>query len=180
MSTAQRFLEILLLALDQIQQHYYNTDAWQDLRQALDQDEAEVEREAKLKRLKPLVTKYSERTFCYELYHHIRVLIEQENKRHDIKFGHTILQAEFTKNRITGEIEKDWNVKSLDAKYIPDFLLHSPGDYNKQMVIVEVKVKPKLDFASIKKDLAKIDQFLASYKYEQGVFLAANASTAHL
>jgi hypothetical protein len=91
-----------------------------------------------------------------------------------------ILQSELKKEQIEDVLEFFPEVEEkLDKEYIPDFLLHSPepGNFQHQMVIIEVKSNPKLSFSGFKEDLLKIQEFITKYRYRQGIFLTVNTSS---
>jgi len=120
--------------------------------------------------------RYHERVFCYELYHQLRMLMDASTNR----FGGVFLQAELRKDRIGRAVEQFLQVRALDKEYLPDFLLHSPGNAEQQYVVIEVKCDPNLSFAGMKKDLKKIQQFIERYRYQLGIFLTVNTSAAEM
>ncbi len=65
-------------------------------------------------------------------------------------------------------------IKPLDKEFIPDFLYHSPVNFDYQQVIIEVKANPQVTFKGLYKDLQKIEQFTASYRYKLGILLVVN------
>jgi len=98
--------------------------------------------------------RYRERIFCYELYHRFRCLMKNDN---DIIFHDITLH---------GELDKKGN-KNYNGE-IPDFVLHSPGDNDRNLFIVEVKVNPEGD---IEGDLKKLIEFVGHHKYQHGVLI---------
>src|SRR5258708_2937747 len=75
-------------------------------------------------------------------------------------------QGELRKKRIDASTAKLFGVTVLDNEYIPDFLLHSPGDFNYQSLIIEVKSAPNIPFGPIQEDLMKIQQFISRNIYK--------------
>lgn len=57
---------------------------------------------------------------------------------------------------------------------MPDFLLHTPGDFSNQLVVMEVKSNPALTVKQIQDDLLKIQEFIQAYRYTLGIFIAVN------
>lgn len=115
-------------------------------------------------------TRYHERVFCYELYHRVRTLMDS----HPVQFTDVVLQGELTKAEIGRAVQEYLRIKALDKEFMPDFLLHSPGNIEHQDVVIEVKCNPDLVFSDVKDDLEKINQFIDRYKYQLGVFLTVN------
>ena len=114
--------------------------------------------------------KYPERVFCYELYHQMRILLDQ---RHEC-FPGVRLQCELKKYHITDALRDEFGVGALDKEFIPNFLLHSPGDFDRQVAVMEVKCDPRLSTQAFIEDLSKIEQFITQYRYDIGVALTVN------
>lgn len=128
-------------------------------------------------KVKEYLSRYGERSFCYELYHQIRTLMDEHNEQFPPQPGQPIflLQGELKKYQIHDIVNLLPGLdESLAKEYFPDFLLHVPGPYEHQEVVVEVKSTPKLSFGKIKPDLAKLNEFITKYNYKAGVFLAVN------
>jgi len=88
-----------------------------------------------------------------------------------------ILQAELRKAQVSDEITQLFGVNSTtDGVYYPDFLIHEPGTYENQDLIIEVKANPKLSTTDMLNDIKKIDQFINRYNYKKGIFLAINVN----
>ena len=68
----------------------------------------------------------------------------------------------------------------MSKEFIPDFILHAPGPYERQEVVVEVKSNPKLTFGEIKNDIAKLQEFIIKYNYTVGNFLSINVNPIHI
>jgi hypothetical protein len=98
---------------------------------------------------------YRERVYCYELYHHLRNVLDCER-----------LPAGYALN---GEIDKQ--AHPFIRRSAPDFLFHVPGDMNQNLVVVEVKpinAKPH----GIKKDVKNLAYFVSpEVGYRLGVML---------
>ena len=120
------------------------------------------------------IDRHAERVFCYELYYQIRYLMDQQRIKFSETFPQLKLQSELKKELIYDIVEDD--IKALDKEYIPDFLLHTPGNFKNQLLIIEVKSKPDLSFSGMKGDLLKIQQFINNYQYKKGIFLTINTN----
>lgn len=99
---------------------------------------------------------YRERVYCYELYHQMRKIWA-----HD---GGAILHAEFDK--IGSQFFADKSVKGVK----PDFLIHTPGEIDKNFIAMEVKaVTARSD--EIKCDLEKLSSLSCEANYRLTIFL---------
>jgi len=177
----QTFLELLQQALDHVSDDYYGTQEKLDNAFLAVWDDENVQLSSSMRKsLERFLSRYDERVFCYELYHQIRMLMDKYYKEHPPQEGKTTicLQAELKKRHIGNVIKLLLRGIPLSKEYIPDFLLHSPrpGNFDYQLLIMEVKSDPNLSWSSIKSDLAKIQEFIAHYFYQQGVFLTVNTS----
>jgi len=92
-----------------------------------------------------------ERVYCYELYHQLRIILE--NKR----FRYTL----------HGEVDKRGH-KIIHRNYIPDFIVHVPGEM-KNLVIIEVK--PLRKNVKLKYDIDKLKYFIDEAEYYRGIML---------
>jgi len=113
--------------------------------------------------------RFGERLFCYELYHQLRISLAPL-----LNSSILTLHGELQKPLLEAMAGEQAGARRLDKKYIPDFILHGPGRFDNQEVMMEVKTNPNWKFAQIYYDLKKIDQFIDRYKYKMGVFLAVN------
>lgn len=102
-----------------------------------------------------------ERVFCYELYHKMRIILEEKRN------------IEFTLN---GEIDKRGHPEfEVEDRKNPDFIFHTPGTMEKNMLIVEVKGKTDGYIEACLKDFETIICFVSKYRYRAGVFILYNA-----
>jgi hypothetical protein len=177
MEAIEIFIEFLRLALTRVHNDYYGLHWWNEsmLNSAMSSENSK-DKEI----LKDFLDRYDERVFCYELYHQIRVQMEEFSKNKPELFRHIKLQCELKKDFIHEIVENYFKVKRLDAEYIPDFLLHTPGNFTNQHLIVEVKSNPQLSFNSIQKDLLKIQEFINRYNYQLGIFLTVNTNPSRM
>lgn len=99
------------------------------------------------------VPKYAERAYCYELYHQMRV-----------SFGD---KYEYT---INGELPKATH-SIIRVNRSPDFLVHSAGSMDFNLVIMEVKpYSVAKTFSNINKDLYKLNYFTGKQaRYHRGI-----------
>jgi hypothetical protein len=119
---------------------------------------------------------YYERVFCYELYHQVRLLMDELRAKDPATLSSIQFQGELRKEPINSSIAAQAGLSPLSKKYVPDFLLHSPGSMDYHGLIIEVKSNPNICFAPIQKDLVKIQEFITRYKYQMGIFLIINNS----
>ena len=96
---------------------------------------------------------HRERAYCYELYHQLRRLLPEEFRyvvHGEIdKLGHGIMQAAVGRGRN------------------PDFVVHVPGQMNRNLAVVEVKRAGQ----STKGDLGKIANYVRNARYQHGILL---------
>lgn len=165
------FLEFFRKALGNVNNYYYNSHLWieQRLNDQLPEGKKKYRNE-----IEDYLYGYGERVFCYELYHQVRLLMKKVDESEPEMFRDVLFQGELKKDDIDKIIESYDNVKSLKHRYIPDFILHSPGNFECQDIVIEVKSNPELTFSHIKDDLLKIHEFISSYTYKRGVFLTIN------
>lgn len=117
---------------------------------------------------------HSERVYCYELYHLIRVkmhLYERQNGR----LNEVFLHSELVKRIITRADAEFYEVWPLNERRIPDFLFHSPGDFNNQIATIEVKAV-HLHQKEFYEDLRKLTDMINNYQYQLGIFHCINNS----
>ena len=167
------FLEFFRQSLTLVHNDYYGLHWWNEsmLNAVIGQTDTEQRRV-----LQQYLDRYGERVFCYELYHQIRTLMDGHSRIHPETFRDLKLHGELKKDYI-GQIAQDYyQAQALDSEYIPDFLLHTPGNFDNQHLIIEIKSNPKLSFSGMTNDLQKIQQFIDRYNYERGVFLTINTN----
>jgi len=99
---------------------------------------------------------FRERVYCYELYHRLR----------------EILPLNF-KYQLDGELDKRGQELFRKMKYIPDFLVHIPGDMTNNLVVIEVKQINinNLKETGIKDDIKKLSRFIKEVSYFRGIML---------
>jgi hypothetical protein len=172
----EQFIPLLRQALDEVNQKYYRHHLWRNIEWVRVIEELEDTEEKR--RLKDYLERYGERVFCYELYYKVRSLMEEHYPGYAARLGDedaVLFQAELKKSQI-GDIVQHFPeaIENLDKAYIPDFLLHTPGSFRHQELIIEVKSNPSIDISKIIKDLVKIDQFIERYRYRKGILLVIN------
>ncbi len=98
---------------------------------------------------------YRERVYCYELYHHLR----------------SVLGDEFS-YKLDGELDKMNHpqiYEKIGAKK-PDFVVHVPGDMNRNLVVIEVKpILTSID--RLREDLVTLKKFIDDGKYYRAIML---------
>lgn len=160
------------LAPEAIHPLYYGLHYWESTNHYLDNLT-----ETKELLLRPYLERYHERVFCYELYHKLRFLMDSENdnKRQNLYSAQNIfLQSELIKSQVNQFIEMIYEITKLSKEFMPDFLLHTPGNFSNQLIVMEVKSTPTLSNNEIKADLLKIQEFINNYQYQKGIFIAVN------
>jgi len=170
----ENFLPLLKAALDNVPQNYYRHELWRN-RYWHQIFEANSD-QANLRELRDYLDRYGERVFCYELYHQVRVLMEQHYRKNSISEDDDVLfQAELKKDQLQ-DVSQCFSdqVNPLKKAYIPDFLLHAPGSFQHQELIIEVKSNPVISSSDIKDDLLKLHEFIVSYQHRMGLFLTVN------
>lgn len=115
--------------------------------------------------------RFGERVFCYELYHqlqcHLRPITDYDDG--------PILQGELKKDDIRAiKSVMSQDIGPLDKEYIPDFLYHSPANFDYQQVVIEIKTNPNVSFKALFSDLWKLGQFTTRYGYKMGILLVVN------
>ncbi len=175
----ETFIKLFRQALNGVSPEYYGSREWKDnVLLGLDIEE-ELHDE-----LDKFLWRYGERVFCYELYHQTRTLMDDYFRKNPSPEGapNICLQAELEKRQVEPVVKLFRGIQPLKKEYIPDFLLHSPypADFGYQELIIEVKANPGLTFSDIQEDLAKIQEFITKYQYQQGIFLTVNTSPEHI
>jgi hypothetical protein len=162
----QLFLGYVRTALEsEIQPVYFGLTYWSET------DKAPIEDEAK-----KYLRRYHERVFCYELYYHLRFQIEMD----EYFFRDIFLQSEVIKSKLPVTVWRGSQVKKLSKNFMPDFLLHTPGNFENQLIVMEVKSSPAIKRAHVKNDINKIAEFMERYGYLCGVFLAVNTTVSNI
>jgi hypothetical protein len=99
---------------------------------------------------------YRERVYCYELYHQLRTYFPEN-----------------TDYGLFGEIDKSGHPvirnNNLDLTK-PDFLIHNPGRWDDNLVIIEVKPINAAN-EGIKKDLITLTAFRRHANYQKAIYL---------
>ncbi|MEL5627808.1 hypothetical protein SSARUM2_002120 [Serratia sp. K-E0102] len=118
---------------------------------------------------------HSERVYCYELYHLMRAKMHMHEENEPGSLDEVFLHSEPVKVVLNSEKAEHLEVWPLRMRRMPDFILHSPGDFNHQIATMEVKVV-RLSYEALVDDLLKLTEMIGSYKYQLGVFLCINNS----
>lgn len=163
-----RLFKIFLNALNYIDQSYFETTYRNvsELRGAL--GDRGVFRDDDFVRA-------GERIFCYELYHQFQTRIAREKKINPEFLGNARIQGEVQKWQVI-ELVNHLGLQALTREFIPDLLVHVPGDATYQACVIEVKCMPEVSRSQVWSDIRKIIEFVTSFQYESGIFLAVNAS----
>ena len=173
MEAIEIFQDYLRKALTMVHNDYYGLHHWNEPMLNAVMGDTNSENKAVIQEY---LDRYGERVFCYELYHQIRTLMDEHSKTNPETFKDLRLQSELKKDYINEIVQAHYGVQALDSEYIPDFLLHTPGNFDKQYLILEVKSNPKISFSGMIDDLKKIQQFISRYRYERGIFLTINTN----
>lgn len=172
----ETFLEHIRAALapNKIEPPYYGLNYWEHTNHFVTYLES-------IKRLflKKYLERYHERVFCYEFYHKLRVLMDEEldeNQSQIYLTRNILLQSELIKKQVDQFVEMVYKITRLSKEFMPDFLLHTPGDFSNQLVVMEVKSTPTLTIGDLSSDILKIQEFINNYHYEKGIFVGINVS----
>ena len=115
----ERFLELLTLATARIPRDYFRLPV-------ADTDEVI----------------YRERVYCYELFHQLRMLLDEDEDLRSYSLG--------------GEVDKRGH--PIIRPYVPDFVIHRPGAMDN---LVVMEIKPILvSVAELRKDIKKLKYFV--------------------
>ena len=171
------FLDFLRTALTRVEPIYYGMGGMLD---SLLNGNNLFEGDPRRALVEHYFRRFDERTFCYELYHQLRCLIEEHRRAERLTDDGVRLQAELSKKQI-GEVAAKIlgtaaavEVSQLQHGYIPDFLLHSPGNFKSQGLVMEVKTAPDIPFRDIGDDLLKLQEFIQRYAYGRALLLITN------
>jgi hypothetical protein len=169
MDELNRFEQLVVIALSNVSQLYYSTvyKNIESFKVALYGRQGRfVENDFE---------RYGERVFCYEFYHQLRNLIVNERILNPDFLLEAELQGEVDKFQIMGLIDR-FGLTSLSREFIPDFLMHSPGNANNHPYVIEVKCTGNLTPRAVLKDLEKINEFITRYSYQRGLFITINSN----
>ena len=101
---------------------------------------------------------YRERVYCYELYHCLRTVIT------DHRFPYTL----------SGEVDKTGHPYirgNILDRVKPDFVVHAPGDMERNLVVIEVKPVVGTEKRGIRKDLRCLTAFRRIGPYRYAIYL---------
>lgn len=122
--------------------------------------------------LMPYLERRDERVFCYELYHRLRTHMDAWVAQDpDRRCALVRLQGELRKDVIGKLASEILGATPLAKIYLPDLILHSPGNFDAQELVIEIKTAANLPWSSIQKDLTKLEEFLAKYGFGKALFL---------
>ncbi|MRX41326.1 hypothetical protein GJU43_18720 [Flavobacterium sp. LC2016-23] len=163
------FENLIIIALSNVNQSYYQTtyNNIQNFRRALEYRNGRF--------FNNDFERFGERVFCYEFYHQLRILIDNERINNPLFLDGALLQAEVEKMQIIELVER-FGLRILRGRMSPDFLMHTPGNANFHPYVIEVKCEHELSSRKLLFDLEKIDQFITRYNYQRGIFLAINVN----
>ncbi|MBL7769299.1 MAG: hypothetical protein JNK20_10005 [Flavipsychrobacter sp.] len=173
MEELNQFEQMILTALGSVHESYYQT-TYQNIhafRNALQHRRGRI--------VEGNFYRYGERVFCYELYHQLRILIDNAKQTNQNFLNGAILQGEVEKMQII-ELIETLGLHPMDGEYAPDFLMHTPGNAVSHPFVIEVKCEHDITGAKIFADLKKINQFITQYNYQRGVFITTNAQPNYI
>jgi hypothetical protein len=169
------FHEIFIQAVSQVEPAYIRT-YYNEMDMVLQFVESESQRRnLEAFRIGDSIVKSGERIFCYELYHQLRLLMQE----HPTRFGNTVLQGELRKHQIMPLIHR-MGLQALSGDFTPDFLLHTPGNAEDHAFVIEVKTIRSLNYRQLAADISKIAEFIEYYRYQRGIFLSINTGADNL
>lgn len=120
----------------------------------------------------------SERVYCYELYHFLRVAMSRDNIEEE--YPNLFLHSEIVKVVLNDEQARDIGVIPLARERHPDFILHEPFSVTEQVAVLEVKVTPNINYEPFIKDIEKLSELRANYHFELGSFHCINSNMERL
>jgi hypothetical protein len=107
---------------------------------------------------------YRERVYCYELYHQLR-----------------IAWPSGTPFVLHGEVDKRRHPILGHWAWIPDLVVHEPGNMDQNLLVIEVKsVDGARSDADVLRDLTKLHRLVTKGGYARGVFLLFGEDAAAL
>ena len=118
---------------------------------------------------------FAERVYCYELYHYIRVAMHGFEREHGAIEG-VFLHSELVKSILPDDAAQIMEVIPLKTRRMPDFLFHSPGNFDNQIAAIEVKTTPRLSYCQLIRDLEKLSELRVNYQYQLVIFHCVNSS----
>lgn len=158
------FVDSLLKALDEVEDVHYGNGRWsRGMYPDLTPEQTRT--------LTAFVTRHLERTFCYELYHQLRLFLPEAADADGIT-----LQAELAKSAMPDWMAALHGMETLRGIYYPDFLYHRPFAGDAQIAVVEAKAKPDVDGTDLVDDINKLGEFIVRYNYGVAIMLTVNAS----
>lgn len=99
---------------------------------------------------------FTERVYCYELYHFLRVAMRGSKKNDPAQ--NLYLHSELTKKVLTNTDAGRMGVYPLAGLRSPDFILHDPDTINHQIAAMEVKANPNLTYKDFAEDIRKLSE----------------------
>jgi hypothetical protein len=173
MADIDRFEELIIDALSNVSQSYYSTvyENIVSFKAALNGKQGQFDDTS--------FERYGERVFCYEFYHQLRLLIDFERTKNSSFLNGTLLQGEVKKWQISGLLDR-FGLDELSKEFVPDFLMHSPGDATSHPYVIEVKCIANLSPDALLYDLEKLNEFITSYHYKRGLFISVNSHYEYL
>ena len=163
------FLTVLIEAVDRVEEPYF-TWVEQFAQRAGDHSRRNVRYRDGIR--------FGERSFCYELYYQLKTsLVGTEGLALPPQ---AIIQGEVIKRHIADPTLLPTGIRPLGRQYCPDLTLHTPGNFENQEVVIEVKANPRLTSSMIISDLRKLDLFIGNYAFQLGIFLAVNVKMDEL
>jgi len=99
---------------------------------------------------------YRERVYCYELYHQMRLRWPSNSPFF-----------------LNGEVDKMNHQKLEDAGLAglkPDFLVHTPGDWNNNRIVMEVK-SATVQAKGLSGDIHSLNEFMTKGNYRRALLL---------
>jgi hypothetical protein len=165
--------DVILRALDRVSQDYYSTvykniEAFQ---------EAFRGRSGKYE--KGNFERFGERVFCYELYHQLRLEINEFKNDNSNLLRNAMLQAEVRKPMILDLLQM-MNLHPYGNDIIPDFLLHSPGNSENHIFAIEVKCTDNFKQSAFEEDLKKLNHLITGFGYMYGYFISVNSEFEYI
>jgi hypothetical protein len=101
-------------------------------------------------------------------------------ERRNGPIANIFLHSELVKTVLPIEDANRYEVWPLQARRMPDFLFHTPGNFDNQIAAIEVKISSGLSRANLAEDLRKLTELRQKYKYELAIFHCVNTDAEKL
>ncbi|QQS40353.1 MAG: hypothetical protein IPM63_13425 [Acidobacteriota bacterium] len=117
-----------------------------------------------------------ERTFCYELYHQLRIRTDEAIRNAP---ANLVFHTENTKRVLGRDEAQAMGLAPLRKRRSPDLILHEYGTGDFQIAAVEVKARG-VYWKPFRNDLVKLTEMIEALNFRVAVFLCINRELTSL